>query len=425
MKGREGTASGERASGALGSKRTLPVASPGPRRLPLLDARPVDRAARPIYAVWEITLRCDLACHHCGSRAGKPRANELTTAEALDLVDQLSALGVREVTLIGGEAYLRPDWTDIIARVRERGMLCSMTTGGRGVDAEVARAAARAGLVSASVSLDGLAPAHDEVRGLRGSFASAIGAMRNLRAAGVRVSVNTQLHSANVRELPALLDTIVANGALAWQIALTVPMGRAADRPELLLQPYDLLELFPILADCVERALRAGVVVMRGNNVGYFGPYEELFQTFDVVDHACGCGAGREILGIEADGTIKGCPSLATDRWSGGTGRDAPLVELWERGAALQRLRAPREAALSGFCRTCYYAAECGGGCTWTADALFGQPGNNPYCHHRALELAARGLRERVVRVEAPPGEPFDHGRFELVTEPLGEPGAR
>src|SRR5262249_23560980 len=38
------------------------------------------------------------------------------------------------------------------------------------------------------------------------------------------------------------------------------------------------------------------------------------------------------------------------------------------------------------------------------------------------LELAARGLRERIVRVEAPPGLPFDHGKFEIVVEGIDEP---
>jgi MoaA/NifB/PqqE/SkfB family radical SAM enzyme len=65
--------------------------------------------------VWELTLKCDLACGHCGSRAGKPRDRELETAEALDLVEQLADMGAREVTLIGGEAYLRDDW-HLIAR---------------------------------------------------------------------------------------------------------------------------------------------------------------------------------------------------------------------------------------------------------------------------------------------------------------------
>jgi len=39
-------------------------------------------------------------------------------------------------------------------------------------------------------------------------------------------------------------------------------------------------------------------------------------------------------------------------------------------------------------------------------------------CHHRALTLAERGRRERLVLVERAPGRPFDGGRFELVEEP-------
>jgi len=78
-----------------------------------------DRSAfTPVHAVWEITLACDLKCQHCGSRAGKRRTEELTTAECLDLVRQLAGMGTREVTLIGGEAYLRRDWLEIIREIR-------------------------------------------------------------------------------------------------------------------------------------------------------------------------------------------------------------------------------------------------------------------------------------------------------------------
>jgi lipopolysaccharide biosynthesis regulator YciM len=55
---------------------------------------------------------------------------------------------------------------------------------------------------------------------------------------------------------------------------------------------------------------------------------------------------------------------------------------------------------------------------------LLGRAGNNPYCHHRALELARQGLRERVVQVEKAPGTSFDHGRFELVVESADESSA-
>jgi hypothetical protein len=52
-----------------------------------------------------------------------------------------------------------------------------------------------------------------------------------------------------------------------------------------------------------------------------------------------------------------------------------------------------------------------------------GRPGNNPYCIHRALDHERRGLRERLVRVQPAPGEPFDHGRFETIVEPMPERG--
>ncbi|MEM7160672.1 MAG: hypothetical protein AAF799_47990 [Myxococcota bacterium] len=65
------------------------------------------------------------------------------------------------------------------------------------------------------------------------------------------------------------------------------------------------------------------------------------------------------------------------------------------------------------------YADTCRGGCSWTSHSLLGRPGNNPYCIHRAMQQASRGIRERAVKVGAAPGQPFDHGRFELVEESM------
>jgi radical SAM protein with 4Fe4S-binding SPASM domain len=394
-----------------------PMAPPGKRSLPLLDPRQKDARYRPIYAVWEITLACDLACRHCGSRAGRDRPDELTTEECLDLVDQMAELGVQEVSLIGGEAYLRDDWTQIVKRIRERGMMALLTTGGRGLDPERAKRAAEAGLQSASVSVDGLEETHDRLRGVKGSHKSAFEAFKNLRDAGVRVSANTQINRLSMPELPAVLESIIAAGIHSWQIQLTVAMGRAADEPEILLQPYDLLELFPMLAELKKRCDEAKVRLWPGNNIGYFGPYETVFRGTMPRGHMASCGAGRATLGIEADGAIKGCPSLPTERWTGGNIRDTKLREIWERTEPLRYTRDRTVEDLWGYCRDCYYADTCRAGCTWTGFVLFGKPGNNPYCHHRALERQREGKRERVVRVEDAPGLPFDHGKFEVVLE--------
>ena len=399
---------------------SLPTLSDRRRSLPLLaEARPLDRRTRPRHAVWELTLRCDQSCRHCGSRAGVERPNELTTEECLDLVRQLADLGVMEVTLIGGEAYLRPDFLDIVRAIRARGIHCTMTTGGRGLDRTLARELASAGLGSASISIDGAEAIHDRLRGSKGSYRDALAAMRALREAGVRVTVNTQINRLNVPDLPGILEVLVTEGAEAWQIMLTVAMGRAADEPEVLLQPYDLLYLFPLVDTLAARCQERGIRLYPGNNLGYFGPYESRLRGTLPRGHTGSCAAGRTTLGIESDGLVKGCPSLPSAAWGGGTIREHSLVEIWERASALRYTRDRTVEDLTGFCRTCYYADTCRAGCTWTASVLFGRPGDNPYCHHRALERDREGLRERLVRREPAPGEPFDHGIFELIVEPV------
>jgi radical SAM protein with 4Fe4S-binding SPASM domain len=399
-----------------------PTAGPPHRRLPLTsDARPVDQRWRPIYAVWEITLRCDLACRHCGSRAGRARPDELTTEECLDLVRQMAELGVKEVTLIGGEAYLRDDWTIILRAIRERGMACSVTTGGRGLTAERVREAKAAGVQGVSVSVDGLEATHDMLRGVKGSHAAALEALRHLREAGVQASANTQIGRVSLAEIPATFEQLIAAGISAWQVQLTVAMGRAADEPDLLLEPYQLLEVMPMLARLKQRATEAGVMLWPGNNVGYFGPHESELRGTLPRGHMGSCGAGRSILGIEANGDIKGCPSLPTADYVGGNIRDHSLQQIWEQTAPLRFTRDRTVDDLWGYCRGCYYAETCMAGCSWTSHVFFGRPGNNPYCHHRALEMLREGKRERLVLVKPAEGIPFDHGHFDIVAEPWPE----
>ena len=118
-----------------------------------------------------------------------------------------------EVTLIGGEAYLRDDWLEIVRAIRDAGMQCSMTTGGRGITAERARAAAR-GRAAERQRLDRRQRGDARSAARRGGrYRSALAAAGHLRAAGVGVSVNTQINRLSMRELPDVLETIIALGA--------------------------------------------------------------------------------------------------------------------------------------------------------------------------------------------------------------------
>ena len=129
------------------------------RRLPLVTKFPKAKGRRhlpvakgttptPALAVWEFTLACDQKCRHCGPRAGQPRADELTTDEALALVREMAEIGVGEVVLIGGEAYLRNDFILVIRAIREHAMACTMTTGGYNLTAARAEAMVEAGVQS-------------------------------------------------------------------------------------------------------------------------------------------------------------------------------------------------------------------------------------------------------------------------------------
>lgn len=408
------------------AKRKAPAAK-SKGATPREDAMVPAKVRRDAYAVWEVTLKCNLACQHCGSRAGNARQSELSTAEAFELVRQLADVGITEVTLIGGEAFLRPDWLEIIAAIHDAGMTPTMATGGFGISLATAQKMKDAGLAQVSVSVDGLEASHDRLRGRKGSHRQCFEAMRNFREVGLPFGINTQVNRDSIVELPALYDSICGAGARGWQYTLTVPMGNATEWPEHILQPCELLDVYPVLARVTNRALAEGMVVMPGNDIGYFGPYEELLR-HSHIELGCwwqGCCAGAAGIGIEANGNIKGCSSLPSDAYVGGNIRERPLKELLQTPQLTSNLAGgtPEGVAhLWGHCATCEWAALCRAGCMWTAHVFFGRPGNNPHCHSRALRLAEQGLRERVRLKTRAPGTSFDHGVFELIEEPLDAP---
>ncbi len=387
----------------------------------------VSRAPRPTYVVWELTLRCDQPCTHCGSRAGDERDGELSTEEALVMVKQLQQMGTFECVLIGGEAYLHPGFLDIVRALKAHGIRPAMTSGGRGITEALAKQMAEAGLHAISISIDGLEPTHDLMRAARGSFASAIAALRYLKAAGIRTASNLNLNRLNQADLEPLYAQLKVLGISAWQVQITAPLGRAADRPAMLLQPWDLIDLVPRLAQLKKRAWEeARISIQPGNNLGYFGPEEAVIRSPrpDLQDHFQGCQAGKQVMGIESNGGIKGCPSLQAE-YVGGNVREKPLRDIWEQAPQLSFARRRTVDDLWGFCRTCPFAETCMAGCSFTAHSLFGRPGNNPYCHYRAKTLAERGRRERLVLKRAAPGSPFDNGLFEIMEEAIDAPDVR
>lgn len=377
---------------------------------------------RPVYAVWELTLACDQACRHCGSRAGSSRAQELDAEQVLDTAAQLVGLGVREVTLIGGEAYLHPQLIDVVRVLHHGGVRVTMQTGGRRVGLALVKALKGAGLAAIGVSIDGLREAHEELRAVPGGWDACFRTLAVGRAEGLIVTANTQINRLNMGELRELAAVLQGAGVRVWQVQLTVPMGRAADRPDWIVQPWMILDIVETLADIQRDAIARELPfeVFAGNNIGYFGPHEAVLRSRPGLPptHWNGCRAGQQVLGIEADGVVKGCPSLPTAPYDGGNLREVSLEQIWQHADELAFARDRDTSELWGRCAGCYYAPTCMAGCSFTAHCTLGKRGNQPFCWYRADQLRREGLREVLVHAEDAPGTPFDFGRFELREEP-------
>jgi radical SAM protein with 4Fe4S-binding SPASM domain len=140
--------------------------------------------------------------------------------------------------------------------------------------------------------------------------------------------------------------------------------------------------VFPVLARIAERAAADGIRLYAANNLGYHGPYERLLRSPYGDQSWHGCQAGLSTIGIEADGAIKGCPSLPTADYTGGTVLKQRIAEILATAPEmtfnlLDEQSTARDQSW-GFCHTCIHADTCRGGCSWTAHTLFGRRGNNP-----------------------------------------------
>ncbi len=341
----------------------------------------------PRRGVWELTLRCNMRCLHCGSRAGDPRGDELITAEALDLVRRLCDLGLRTITLSGGEPLLRDDWEEIATALAARRVRVNMITNGLLVDLAAARRMKRAGMANLAVSIDGLETRHDAVRARRGSWRAAVGALRACREEGLPTACVSHLNRHNFGEMEALAEILLENGVSDWQLQFGRPMGNLADHQDLVCPPSSVLELLPRMA-ALARRYEGRLRVHASDSIGYYSEDEELLRGGrSIAGVWTGCLAGCRIIGIEANGGIKGCLSMQSEEFLEGNIRSESLADIWRKPGNFRYTREFTVDQLGPGCRSCDLADVCRGGCSWTAWMEGGRTGkfDNPYCYRRQI----------------------------------------
>jgi len=358
----------------------------------------VDRV--PVTAFWEITDECNLRCIHCWADDGRAAADELTTAEAMDVADQLAAAGCRRVYLTGGEPLMRPDWPQIADRLRQRGVDVTLITNGIRVNETVLATLREAGVAGLSVSVDGPQEVHDAIRvgaprGVRSVYVRALRAIELGKRGGLRVTAITQVHRGNLRELDAMGELFAELGVDVWQIQLCRPLGRLVHhRGRYLLEPRQLPELETTLGRLIDRKL---VSITVADNIGYYGRLEPKLRSSDqpVPRVWAGCLAGCRTVALCANGDVKGCPSHPREFIVGNV-RETPFGTLWADPGRFPYNTAFREELLEGACAECAYRRVCRAGCTSMAYCVTGTIYDNPFCLQRATEVTTNRRRNIV-----------------------------
>ena len=332
----------------------------------------------PQLIVWELTNACNAKCLHCGSQSGFCRDNELTEEEALDLCDQLKEVGAAHVTLIGGEMFLSPYWDKVCQRLVDHGIRVAPFTNGILLNRPNIQRLQDIGIKKAQVSIDGIGDTHNHLRGVPNLFNRVIENIKLAQAAGLRIGVTTSVSTLNLNELPAMFDFFSELGIAVWQIQLVENIGSAAKNSDLALPIEGVYNLAQYIADFRQR--HGQMKILTGDNIGFFVSFEPVIRDEPFL----GCGGGRCLLGISANGNIRGCLSVQdSPENTEGNIRERSLNEIWNDPNCFTVYREKRLEILTGFCATCEYREYCRGGCSSLAFATTGGFSENPFCLHK------------------------------------------
>jgi radical SAM enzyme (rSAM/lipoprotein system) len=320
------------------------------------------------YLFIEITQRCNLSCRHCGSDCTKDaQLDELSVEEWIAFLDDMpNQVDTSKLLLVvtGGEPLCAPGFPRILAALERNRLRWAMVSNGLALDARRLQASMAAGMVSLTISLDGLEASHNWLRGSPRSFAKALAAIRLAAASGLPFfDVVTCVNPRNLEELPQVMQLLRGAGVPAWRLFSIFPKGRAAENRDLILSDAELKRLTDWIAE--QRAA-----------LGHAEPFRLQFSCEGYVpaavdrairDEPYFCRAGISIGSILADGAISACPNISRALVQGNVREDS-LAEVWQQ--RFGRFR-DRSWMRRGRCSDCLDWSRCQGNSMhlWNAEA--------------------------------------------------------
>lgn len=340
---------------------------------------PVMRTPRKVDI--ELTARCNLRCRYCyffNNPAVK--YEDVPTESWLQFFEELGALGVMDVTLAGGEPFIREDLRTLLDGIKRNRMRYALLSNGGLIDDDIAAFIAASGRCNyVQVSVDGSKPeTHDPARG-KGSFEQAVRGIRILQKHGVKVAVRMTIHRYNVDDLEDTARFLLEElGLPGFGTNSAGYLGTCRlHSEEIMLTTAERQKAMETLVRLDRKypgriSATAGPLAEGHHWLSMEKARAESAPAFPMGGRLTGCGCPFNKISIRADGAIIPCSMLAHIEL-GRINRDS-LAEIWLDHPALNDLRNRRSIPLGDFefCRGCPYIPYCTGNCPGLAYTLTG-----------------------------------------------------
>lgn len=159
----------------------------------------------------ETTYQCNLLCRHCYLCE---HFDGMPLEKIEEILHQLRDLHVVDLTISGGEIFLRDDIFDILRTAARLGFRTTIISNGTLITDRIIEELATIPLFFIKLSIYSLNPQiHDMITCVKGSHEKAMNAFHQLLQSGQRVSVGAIIQKENARDIPALKEYVEQHGA--------------------------------------------------------------------------------------------------------------------------------------------------------------------------------------------------------------------
>ena len=306
----------------------------------------------PLLIVWNYTNMCNLRCKYCYQSAGKPKEDELSFEEKIDLINMMVDANVSYVAFSGGEPIMGPRFWDVLSYASKHLHTTIATNGTLLEDRRLVDRIADCGARNVFVSLDGAtAESHDFIRG-KGSFVRTIRGIKNLvNNAHLHVGINNVVTKRNFHEVPVLLELARELRVNSFSHYNFIPTGRGKDAFEQDLTAEQREELMNVLYEWHMKRKETGLNVLStsptfariiyersgGRSAGLFHyTADRATDLTGIIKYAGGCGAGRVYAAVQPDGTVSPCVFMPTIKI--GNVREHKLIDIWKNSKLCKQL---------------------------------------------------------------------------------------